>query len=191
MTGRNSAMWMLTLALALFLVPLQWIAAAVVAAAFHEFCHYVVLRLCGGKANGVLIGLTGVKMRIAGLSNEQELLCALAGPVGSFFLLFLARWLPRTAICAGVQGIYNLLPVYPLDGGRILRCCAELCLPPHTAASVCEWMQWFCLMGILFLGIYGCFAMRLGVAPLLGAIYLVGRTFRGKIPCKPWGNSVQ
>lgn len=190
-TGHNLGILMLFLALAVLVLPLQWIAAAVLAGAFHELCHYVALRLCRGQVHGLSVGLFGARMRAGGLSTMQQLLCALAGPAGSFLLLVCARWMPRIAICAGFQGVYNLLPVYPLDGGRALRCFTELCLPERISRAICNWTEWLCLIGTVFLGLYGCFALHLGVFPLLGAISLMSRTFQGKIPCKPWGNSVQ
>lgn len=182
--GRSSAGLLLALALAILLLPLQWVAAAVLAAAFHEFCHYAAVRMCGGQIDGLYAGFSGFKMKVRMLSLRQEFLCALAGPSGSIFLLLFAKWLPRTAICAGFQGLYNLLPVYPLDGGRALRCAAELCLPTVLANRLCIVMEWICLVGIVLMGMYGCFVLHLGILPLLGAIWMVARTTQGKIPCK-------
>jgi hypothetical protein len=45
-----------------------------------------------------------------------------AGPAGSFLLLFVARWLPLVAICGFIQGSYNLLPLGTMDGGRVVAC---------------------------------------------------------------------
>lgn len=188
---RISASLLICLALGLLVLPMQWVFAAVLAAVFHEYCHYLAIRLCGGQTAGLNAGLLGARLEVRGLSTPQELVCALTGPLGSLSLLLAARWLPRTAICAGLQGLYNLLPVYPLDGGRVVRCFAELCLPPLVAVKLCAALEWVCLIGLLLLGIYGSFVLNLGLLPVLGSISLGVRAFRGKIPCKPWGNSVQ
>lgn len=176
----------LLLALMIFLLPLRWIAAALFAGIVHELCHVLAIRLCGGRILAVQIGAGGTVIQTEPMDCLQEMLCALAGPLGGLLLLSLARWLPRVAICAGLQSVYNLLPLYPLDGGRALRCGALLLLPPNTAERFFCLVQAGCLCAILVLGIYGAFFLRLGLVPMLIAVLLLR-----KIPCKPGQQRVQ
>lgn len=176
---------LLFLALALLLLPLNWVIAAIAAAAIHELSHYAAVRLCGGEAHWMHIGLYGAQMEVRLLTPGKELLCALAGPLGGLLLLLFARWFPRTAICGGLHALFNLLPVYPLDGGRALRCGVELLLPAEIGDKVCNVIEWICLIGVLLLGIYGTVALHLGLLPIILSFSLVIRAFRGKIPCKP------
>lgn len=113
-------------ALLLLVIPLQWFISALLAAAFHEFCHYVAVSICRGHVYVLHISHSGAKMESSPLSPGQELFCALAGPAGSFFLLIFFRSFPRLALCALIQGIFNLLPLYPLDGGRAFRCAIRI-----------------------------------------------------------------
>ena len=113
------------LSLLILTVPIQWIAASIFAAFFHEFCHIIVIRLCNCSVNSIEIGAFGAKIHTSSLSLPQEFLCALVGPCGSFLMLLFSRWIPRIALCGLVQGIFNLLPLYPMDGGRIFRCFIE------------------------------------------------------------------
>ena len=110
-------------ALMLLTLPLAWLASAFLAAVFHELCHIIAIMLTGGKIQGIHMGMGGIVIETGILSNGQELICALAGPAGSLFLLFFVRWIPRIGVCALVQALFNLMPVYPMDGGRVLRCC--------------------------------------------------------------------
>jgi Zn-dependent protease len=61
-------------------------------------------------------------METTPLTPIQEAFCALAGPMGSFLVLLMSEVLPEAALCGLFQGAYNLLPIYPLDGGRISLC---------------------------------------------------------------------
>lgn len=181
-----SASVCILLAMMVLVLPLKWVAAAIVAAAVHELCHGVAVILCGGRITRVTLGSAGAAMEIGSMSRGKELICALAGPAGGLLLLLLARYIPRIAVCAAFHSLYNLLPVYPLDGGRALRCGAEL-LSPVRADVICLWIERVCLTAIAALAVYACFFLKLGIFPLLPAAALCFR----KSPCKPSPLGVQ
>ena len=166
------------LAILLLLLPLQWVFAWFGAVAFHEACHYWALRLCGNPIYGIKLTLSGAYIETEELSRGKGCICALAGPLGGFLLLLFARWLPRMAVCALFQSAYNLLPIFPLDGGRALRCA----LGATTAGEwACLILEWCVLLAIAVFGIYGCIFLKLGIMPLIFAGILF---FKAKIPCK-------
>lgn len=109
-------------ALTVLILPLRWVICAFLAAAFHELCHLWAVKLCGGKIESFSVGNRGAVLYADNMTARKALLCTLAGPIGSLCLVLFARWIPRIAICALIQGLYNLLPIYPLDGGRAIRC---------------------------------------------------------------------
>lgn len=182
---------LLVLALGILLIPLQWVGAMVMAAAFHELCHYAALRSCGITVSGFGFGIGGVKLYMEDADPRNELICALAGPVGGLILLLFARIIPRTAVCAAAHSLFNLLPVYPLDGGRALRCGVQLVLPGPVGRAVCKIAEGACLFGIGVLGLYSCFALRLGLLPLAVSCSVLIRAFDGKRPCKAGQYSIQ
>lgn len=105
----------------ILLLPFRFLMAALAAATIHELCHLCVLALCSVPVLRIRIGPFGAVIRSGCLTPIQELVCAAAGPVGSILLLVTAEVFPLLAFCGLIQGIFNLLPVYPMDGGRILR----------------------------------------------------------------------
>ena len=161
------------LAALLLLLPLQWVFAMVLAVCVHECAHAVAIVLTGGCIQGVHIGGTGAVLFCQPMSCSKELICAVAGPVGSLLLLLLVRWMPRTAVCGAVHGLYNLIPVLPLDGGRILRNAVDKIFSPQRAGKIFTGMQ----LGIKIIIAAFCIlaSMRIGVLALLFGIVLLRR----------------
>lgn len=110
-----SALWILVL-------PHAWGLGALLAIAVHELGHLLAIMLCGGKICSVRLMPLGIEILTMPMGHGREALCAMAGPAASFSLLLVAEFFPEAAICAFAQGVYNLFPIYPLDGGRI-SCC--------------------------------------------------------------------
>lgn len=103
------------------LVPIQWIGAALLAGIVHELGHFFFLWREGKRIWKIQIGAVGARIETEELEPRTEFFAALAGPAAGMILCLCSAILPRTALCALVQSIYNLLPIYPLDGGRALR----------------------------------------------------------------------
>ena len=110
------------LAVLTLLLPVNWVISAVIAAAVHELCHIAALRILDIPVLGIRIGASGAILDTGTMTCPQELLCALAGPAGSLLLFLLLHVCPRIALCGLMQGLYNLLPIFPLDGGRAIKC---------------------------------------------------------------------
>lgn len=106
----------------------------------HEFSHSLVARSFGIPMRGITLFIFG---GVAEMSDEppsarSEFLMAVAGPLSSVgigvFLYGLFRFLPAGLVPLPVRGVFiylaginiilavfNLLPAFPLDGGRVLR----------------------------------------------------------------------
>lgn len=166
-------------AVSVLVLPLRMIICTVIAVSVHELAHLAVLWLLGCPVFGITIGVRGARIRTSELTPLQEFFCAGAGPAGSLLLLSLGGAVPMIAAIGLIQGLFNLLPVYPLDGGRMLR------------AAFCSWFPergefLSDVIGIsILLTIMSFAGCILGsVWPLVfGALWLF-RTGKIKIPCK-------
>lgn len=113
----------------ILLLPLRWILSAVIAAAVHELCHIAALKICRINISSLEVGAFGAKIETGLMMPAQQIICAAAGPLGSFLLLIFARWIPLISLLGFMQGVFNLLPIYPMDGGRILHSIFAICMP--------------------------------------------------------------
>lgn len=171
-------------ALCLLVVPFKWIFAWMLASMFHEFCHYAALKAVGCQLFRIQVGANGTIMDTDLFGNTKEMLCALAGPAGSLLLLFTGRWFPRLAVCGLFQCVYNLIPIYPLDGGRAVHSflkrffSASRCMKIENRIETC-----ICIL-FLFVGLYAALCLHLGFFPMLFVIILIIKNKRGKYTCK-------
>lgn len=110
----------LVLALMLLLFPLRFLAGVLLAAVVHECGHLLAIRLTGRQVLTLVLHAGGARILTEPMEPGREVLCALAGPAAGVLTVFFRRSFPELALAGLVQTAFNLLPVYPLDGGRAL-----------------------------------------------------------------------
>ena len=166
------------------LVPLDLVSAFFVAAALHELGHLAAAKLCGVRVIGIRIGVVGAKIQLASMDIRAELICSLAGPVAGLLTVMVQQWFPLLTVVAWIQSVCNLLPVYPLDGGRIWRCLLALFFGERWAQRVGGITDFLCTVMILLAGIIGFWRFGMGIFSICVPTILVLRWMLRKIPCK-------
>lgn len=179
-----SAGALIFLAALVILLPLQWVGAVLLAVAVHELCHAFAIYLLGGSIECVLISGRGIVMKTQPMSGIREIVSAMAGPLGSLCLLLFVRWLPRTAVCGLVHALYNMIPVLPMDGGRVLHGIIFGLLAPPNAEKLQRWILRGTVFVIILLTIL--LASKTGIMTITLGICLLQRIHRenslAKIP---------
>lgn len=119
----------------------------------HELGHVAAAAACGGRIDRLSLTAVGAELSFSyntPLSYGQDCLVALAGPavnlVAGGGCLILGWHLPAVANL-GI-GAFNLLPVQPLDGGRVLYGLLADRLDPDWAERLMTALAG-CLTGIL------------------------------------------
>ncbi|MDI6451715.1 site-2 protease family protein [Anaerobaca lacustris] len=154
---------------------------------FHEFCHSLVARQFNLPMKGITLFIFGgvAEMSKEPESAKSEFFMAIAGPISSvilagiFFLLYTAG---KAASWPGpVNGVlmylgwlniilagFNMVPAFPLDGGRILRSILW-----HAKGD----LRWATRISSRLGAAFGLFLMILGVISFIGGNFIGGLWF--------------
>ncbi len=129
----------------------------------HEASHIIAARLCGGSVSSVDIRIFGIRVDIPELrlmSYRREIIIAAAGPLAG---IVTAGCAAMTANLFDISGLgyfvginfvisaINMIPVYPLDGGRIVLSTALSLFSLRFAFILCRTLAFLAILGLFLL----------------------------------------
>ncbi len=151
----------------------------------HEFGHAFVGKSMGYKLNTISLMPYGASLsgNNAPFKPKDEIKIALAGPLVNLLIILaitsLWWFLPSSFsftqdfYYANVSTIlYNLLPIFPLDGGRVLLGLLSIKKPRKTAFKITKVIG-FIVVGLIFVCFFLSFFTKLNYSLGINALFLL------------------
>jgi len=134
----------------------------------HELGHSVVARAKGSYIHEIVLYPFGGAAKISNIPKRpmDEIMVALAGPAVSLVLAILCyqvAWLEFVGYLNGMLFFFNILPVFPMDGGRVLRAALSIKKSRVEATRIAATVgKYFCGIFVL-IGLFGLKVLLFGI----------------------------
>lgn len=168
----------------LFVVDKKGLALiTVLCVTLHEFGHITALCLFGSQPDEIVFGIFGIRIQQNKyiLSDLQQTVVVFCGPLVNAILfatflvanlVFQKQILLMISAVNLVMGIFNLLPILPLDGGRIMFYLLGLFFIEKTVHRI---MRIICIILLFVLILAGSFILLktgLNISLITTSVYL-------------------
>ena len=151
----------------------------------HELGHYLMARVNHFHVTKIVIYPYGGMTKIEDMINRdisEELLIATSGVIVQYLFYLVIGWFYQYGMIReytynlytlynNQMIFFNLLPIYPLDGSKILNLLLDKLLPYYMSNIVTIVVSLLMILGIVFLSVYQCSYSNIMVMGLL-LIYL-------------------
>lgn len=163
---------------------LRWLLLSYAVLGIHELAHYFTAKRLKITCRGLWVQPFGITIRLCdNLITEPSceiLLCA-AGPAvnlciaaGMYFACDLQNADAQYFFISNLSiAAINLLPILPLDGGRILKAYLTARLGLVRAIQISEIVTWFFVLGVGLCSILALWTMRFNVSLMILVAFLL------------------
>lgn len=152
----------------------------------HELSHIAAARLCGIKTDVFSASVMGFSaaIQIESCSKKELLFIYSAGPLLNLLAYFAALMLGKTL--SGDQsfirllstsnlllGLFNLLPVLPLDGGRLMFELLSGAMGAKAAGRAIRKFAWLACAAMILFGLYQIYRTTFNVSLVIIGSYIM------------------
>ena len=130
----------------------------------HELGHALAAKFFKIETHDIALYPFGgiARIKSTALSIKEEILISLAGPATNIAIAILCIPLLYFNIYGSailfalnvLMGVFNLVPAYPMDGGRILRATLSYFIDKDRATKIAVYVSRLFSATFLFLGVY-------------------------------------
>lgn len=173
---------LILLSLLYFFFGFSTLSALLIAVVIHELGHAAALYAFGAEIKSLRFDISGLCMSYCGLRGRaSEFVALLSGPLAGLVFAYLFSKIGREysseflLISSGfgfILSVYNLLPILPLDGGRMLRCVLGSILPNDKSDRLCKIIGTTLTIALALFGVFN-FGSEVGRALLIAAVILL------------------
>ena len=152
--------------------------AAAIAVLIHELGHLVAICVLGLHVKGFDFEISGLKIVYSGLSNWlKDFIIAVSGPLFglAYYLSLSGTGMHVCNLSAKISALYslfNLIPVLPLDGGRMMLSAAAAMLDEEESIKLTSKISLCLSMALSALGL-GLMLFGEGSAMFAAGIWLL------------------
>ena len=146
----------------------------------HELGHLASGILLGLKVKSVNIMPFGVSINFEDYSNKyimKKIIIAIAGPLMNLIIVILGicnEWEQDIIYSNMLIGMFNLIPLYPLDGGRIIKYIVHLTTNSREAEIITYKLSNVLIIILTLISSIGILLMKnIGVILILGYLWML------------------
>ena len=174
--------------LSLMIFPMKFVIAWIITVMIHELGHLLSIQLLGIQIHGITFEFTGIRIRTEPMIPLHEIITAAAGPAFGVVLILLSYHAPLIKGLAIIQTCCNMIPIYPIDGGRVVDGILALVFDENIAANISYMLKIFCVGILIVISLFSVASYGFGAwIMLIGIIFLLKR----KLSCKHGRQEIQ
>lgn len=146
----------------------------------HEIGHLLSGVILGLKVKSINIMPFGISINFEDYSNKyliKKIIIALAGPLVNLIIIILGlynSWSEEIIYSNILIGMFNLIPIYPLDGGRILKYITQLASGIKEAETLTYRVSNVLIILLTVISSIGVLALKnIGIVLILGYLWFL------------------